>query len=143
VAGAGHPGFVRWLADGDTSYDWDDWIEPVSAAVERGVRMRRLRIVSEPVSDYIRWEHAINYGNIKAGEELRWLPRRHAYDLMVPVADFWMFDHRLLRYHHTSGAGAELGVFEYVTDPRAITPVLSAFEMLWERATPHADYTPA
>ncbi|GAA2626465.1 hypothetical protein GCM10010411_74250 [Actinomadura fulvescens] len=137
------PAFLKWLEDGDTSYEWDDWIEPVGAAVARGVKVRRLRIVSEPVSDYIRWEHAISHGNIQAGEDLRWLPRRLAYDLAVPVADYWMFDHRLVRYHFTSGAGAELGVFEYVTDPRKIIPVVGMFEMMWERAIPHADYSPS
>lgn len=136
------PAFLKWLEDGDTSYDWEDWIEPVSAAVERGVKVRRLRIVSEPVTDYIRWEHAISYGNIRAGEELRWLPRRLAYDLPAPVADFWMFDQRVIRYHYNSGIGAELGVFDYVTDPRRIIPVVGMFEMLWERAIPHADYAP-
>lgn len=137
------PAFLKWLENGDTSYDWDDWIEPLGTAVERGVNIRRLRIVSEPVSDYIRWEHAISYGNIKAGEDLRWLPRHLAYDLPAPVADYWMFDQRVVRYHFTSGAGAELGVFKYENDPRAVIPVVGMFEMLWERAIPHADYTPS
>ncbi|SEG92766.1 hypothetical protein SAMN04489712_13524 [Thermomonospora echinospora] len=61
------PAFLKWKQDGDTSYDWDAWIALVGAAVDRGVRFRWLRIVSEPVSDYIRWEHAISYGNVKGG----------------------------------------------------------------------------
>jgi len=137
------PAFQKWLVDGDTSFEWDDWIEFIGRAVKRGVRMRRLRIVSEPVSDYIRWEHAISYGNIAAGEDLRWLPRHLAYDLPIPIADYWMFDQRLIRYHYTSGAGAEMNKFEYVTDPRKIISAVGMFEMAWERAIPHADYVPS
>lgn len=137
------PAFVRWQQTGDTSYEWDDWIELIGGVIARGVRFRRLRIVSEPVSDYIRWEHAISYGNVEAGEELRWLPRRLAYDLVVPVADYFMFDQRMVRYNFTAGDGRGLDVYEHVTDPRAVIPVVGVFEMLWERAIPHADYAPS
>jgi len=44
-------------------------------------------VVSEPVSDYIRWEHSISEGNVDAGEDVRWLPRSAMFDLMVPGAD--------------------------------------------------------
>lgn len=137
------PAFVKWQHDGDTTYAWDTWIDLVGDAVARGVRFRRLRIVSEPVSDYIRWEHAISYGNLKAGEELRWLPRHLAYDLPHPVADYFMYDQRLIAYNFTAGDGTDTGRMEYVADPRKILPVVGMFEMLWERAIPHPDYTPS
>jgi hypothetical protein len=136
------PAFHKWQQDGDTSYDWDAWIDLVGAAVARGVRFRRLRIVSEPVSDYIRWEHAISHGNIKAGEDLRWLPRHLAFDLPHPVADFFMWDQRLVAYNFTDGHGIDTDRMEYVADPRRVLPVVGMFEMLWERGIPHADYTP-
>lgn len=136
------PAYLKWKADGDTSYDWDAWVALVGTAVDRGVRFRRLRIVSEPVSDYIRWEHAISYGNIEAGEELRWLPRHLAFDLPHPAADFFMWDQRLIAYNFTGGDGIDTGRMEYVADPRSILPVVGMFEMLWERGIPHADYTP-
>ncbi|XVQ12175.1 DUF6879 family protein [Spirillospora sp. CA-255316] len=137
------PAFMKWLEDGDTTYQWDGWIDLVGGAVARGVRFRRLRIVSEPVSDYIRWEHAISYGNLKAGEELRWLPRHLAYDLPHPVADFFMYDQRLIAYNFTAGDGTDTGRMEYVADPRKVLPIVGMFEMLWERGIPHDDYTPS
>ncbi|GAA3194797.1 DUF6879 family protein [Actinocorallia longicatena] len=138
------PAFVKWKEDGDTGYEaWEGWKTLVGGAVGRGVRFRRLRIVSEPVSDYIRWEHAISYGNVEAGEELRWLPRHLAFDLPHPVADFFMYDQRLVAYNFTAGDGTDTGRMEYVTDPRSILPVVGMFEMLWERGIPHADYKPA
>ena len=67
--------------------------------------MRRARIVSEPVSEYIRFEHDVTYTNVAAGEEVRWLPRRLASDIALPGNDFWLFDERLAVFNHFAGAG--------------------------------------
>jgi len=53
-----------------------------------GVVMRRARIVSVPVGEYTRYEHSLTFTNIVAGEEIRWLPRRHASTLALPGNDF-------------------------------------------------------
>ena len=93
------------------------WYDLVREHVARGVRFRRARVVSEPVSDYIRFEYESTAGlNIAAGEEVRWLPRRRASDLCLPGNDFWLFDDRLIRFHHFSGNG------EIVEDELCPTP---------------------
>ncbi|WP_245668035.1 DUF6879 family protein [Actinomadura macra] len=133
-------GFEDWKAGGFGRTDRSRWIGLVKDATARGVRMRRARIVSEPVSDYIRWEHIVTDVNIDAGEEVRWLPRRQTWDLMLPGADFWMFDQRLVRFHFDAGNGNPLEEYEFVSDPRRVAPVVAAFEMVWERAIPHEEY---
>jgi hypothetical protein len=111
--------------------------------VARGVKFRRARVISEPVSDYIRYEHFITDAtNIAGGEDVRWLPRRQASDLCLPGNDFWLFDDRLIRFHHFSGDG-EVVEDELVTDPAVIRMCAAAFEAVWARAIPHADYQPA
>jgi hypothetical protein len=75
------------------------------ATLARGVVMRRARIVSEPVTDYIRWEHAVTPLNLDAGEQVRWLPRRHASDIPLPGNDFWLIDGRLAMFHFFTGDG--------------------------------------
>jgi len=106
----------------------------------RGVRFRRARVVSEPVSAYIRFEHEATAGlNVAAGEEVRWLPRRLASDLLLPGNDFWLFDDRLIRFHHFDGDG-RIVEDELCDDPAVIAQVAIAFESVWERAVPHADY---
>jgi hypothetical protein len=85
--------------------------------VARGVKFRRARIVSEPVTDYIRFEHAITAGvNLAGGEQVRWLPRRRASDLCLPGNDFWPFDGRLVRFGWSRSAPAKSaldGLIEY------------------------------
>lgn len=106
----------------------------------RGVRFRRARVISEPVGDYIRFEHAITEEvNIAAGEDVRWLPRRRASDLCLPGNDFWLFDERLIRFSYFSGDGHILED-EMVSDMAVARMCSAAFEAIWERAIPHADY---
>lgn len=60
------------------------------ATAARGVKLRRARIVSEPVSEYIRFEHDGTPQNIAAGEDVRWLPRARASALSLPGNDCWV-----------------------------------------------------
>lgn len=93
-------------------------------------------------SPFIRFEHFITDAtNIAAGEEVRWLPRRRASDLCLPTNDYWLFDDRLVRFHYFSGVG-EIVEDELVSDPAVIRMCATAFEAVWERAIPHADYRP-
>ena len=137
--------FAQWRADQHartTEAEREsrrDWLDLVRTATRRGVAMRRARIVSEPVSDYIRFEWAGTPLNIEAGEQVRWLPRRQASDLCLPGNDFWAFDERLVRFHHFSGDG-DIVEDEIVTDPAQVRLCLSAFESVWQRAIPHAEY---
>src|SRR5215469_10984030 len=72
-------GFAEWKATGDIgACDWGEHLDRMRAATARGVRIRRVRVVSEPLSEYIRWEHALTQINIEAGEDIRWLPRTEA-----------------------------------------------------------------
>lgn len=138
--------FDNWLRTGERDVDpaseyWAPWVDLISRAVVRGVTVRRARLVSEPVTDYIRFEHAGTTVNIHAGEQVRWLPRRQASDLMLPGNDLWIFDGTTVLFNHFTGDGnwtepglemrTELGVAKQCSD---------AFEAVWERATPHNEY---
>jgi len=118
------------------------WQSIVRTHVARGVAFRRARIVSEPITDYIRYECEIADGNnVAPGEQVRWLPRRQASDLCLPGNDFWLFDDKLVRLHHFTGEG-EILEDELSDDPAVVRLCASAFEAVWERAIPHAEYRP-
>ncbi|MGN9906370.1 DUF6879 family protein [Phytohabitans sp. LJ34] len=139
------PVFQDWRAgiSVDPASRWREWFDLVSSTTARGVQIMRARIISEPISAYIRYEYEITDGlNITAGEQVRWLPRRGASDLALPGNDFWVFDHRLVALNHFGGEGEWLDI-ELSTDPAMVKLCVAAFEAVWERATPHADYHPA
>jgi hypothetical protein len=95
--------------------------------------------VSEPVTDYIRYEHAGTVVNLGAGEDVRWLPRRQASTIALPGNDFWLIDGRLVRWNHFTGDGAS-APGEITDDPDAARLCADAFEAVWSRATPHDEY---
>ena len=132
-----------FLATGAADSDFlDSWCALVRKAVARGVEFRRLRIVSEPLTDYVRWEHALTTANLAAGEHVRWLPRSQCMDLLVVPIDFWIFDSRLVRFGLFSGDGGVVG-HEVREEPGISKLVADSFEHAWARGIPHSDYTPA
>ncbi|MEV5680693.1 DUF6879 family protein [Streptomyces sp. NPDC052179] len=118
---------------------WRPWLDIVADTVGRGVVMRRARIVSEPVSEYIRYEHSGTFTNIAAGEQVRWLPRRETSGIALPGNDFWLFDDQLVQWNHFAGDGSSQGP-EINRDPAAVKLCSEAFERVWDRAVPHDQY---
>jgi hypothetical protein len=135
------PQYREWLAGVPRPVPVSQpWFDLVRQHTARGVRFRRARVVSEPVSDYVRFEHEATAGlNVAAGEEVRWLPRRRASDLCLPGNDFWLFDDRLIRFHHFDGDGRVVED-EMCSAPAVIALCSAAFEAVWERAVPHDGY---
>lgn len=136
--------FVNWLAGKPVTYPANPhWSALVRAHVGRGVSFRRARVVSEPLSDYIRFEYELTATvNIAAGEHVRWLSRRHASDLCLPGNDFWVFDNQLVRFSHFAGNG-EFIEDELCRNATVVKTCTTAFEAVWDRAIPHADFRPA
>jgi hypothetical protein len=121
---------------------WKDWSDLIRETASRGVAVRRLRIISEPITDYIRYEYDVTTDhNVAAGETVRWLPRRNAIGILVPPVDFWVFDESVVVFNHFDGPG------DWVTEERRDDKALAvqcaaAFDAAWEIAIPHEQYTP-
>ncbi|MGR8010378.1 DUF6879 family protein [Streptomyces hypolithicus] len=140
------PEFIAWqngkrLDPADRSSWWRPFLDVVVETTGRGVEMRRARIVSEPVTDYIKYEYDVTFPNAAAGELIRWLPRRKAADIALPGTDLWMFDGSSVLFTYFSGTG-EVVDREWRTEPDVVDLVSTAFATVWERATPHRDYKP-
>lgn len=139
------PSYVAYTERGevDTAF-MDGWSAVVRDAVSRGVEFRRLRIISEPVSDYIRWEYAVTVANVEAGELVRWLSRRTCPAVAVVPFDCWIIDSSIVLVNHFAGDGSwpDPGV-ERRTDPELVELAAGSFDAAWTLAVPHGDYTPA
>lgn len=136
--------FAHWQATGERDTDpaspyWGPWVDLIRRTVARGVVVRRARIVSEPVSAYVRYEHAGTAVNVGAGELVRWLPRRQASTLALPGNDFWLIDGTVVRWNHFTGDGAS-APGEISEDQAAAALCSNAFEAVWSRAVPHDEY---
>lgn len=137
------PGYEAWIArrPHDRSQVDAEWRDLLATLVSHNGDVRRLRIVSEPPTEYVRYEYAITpSANIAAGEQVRWLPRQRASDLALPGNDFWLIDDTLL-FNIAAGDGDWLGVERY-EDPKVIDFCATSFEAAWERGVDHSDYRP-
>ena len=103
--------------------------------------LRRLGIVSEPVTAYIRFEWLDAAKLIEASGVVRWLSRKNARLRCCRGNDYWMFDQRTVVFTHFSGDGHVLG-HEITTDHGIVARYASAFEAAWALAIPHAEFTP-
>jgi hypothetical protein len=121
---------------------WRPWFELMATNLQAGKTLRRLRVVSEPVTDYIGFEWLDAHELSKAGEDVRWLPRRLASTLLLPGNDCWIFDGRTVAFTYFSGDGHVLG-HELTEDFDVVTGCLTAFETAWAIAVPHHDYRPS
>ncbi|MFD7582754.1 DUF6879 family protein [Kitasatospora sp. NPDC059817] len=139
------PEFIAWQQGkrldpaAERSSWWRPFLDVVAETTARGVAMRRARVVSEPVTDYIRYEYDVTFPNVRAGEQVRWLPRRQAADIALPGTDLWLFDGASVLFTYFSGVG-EVVDREWRTEPAVVELVKSTFETVWERAIPHEEY---
>jgi hypothetical protein len=138
--------FADFLATGRRDHDAAEpdrryWTDLIRSLRGKGCTVRRARIVSEPVTDYIRYEWAGTHSIVEAGEDVRWLPRRLASGLALPGNDFWLFDGRTVVFTVFTGDG-DVAERQLTTEPAVVELCRSAFEAVWSVATPHHEYTP-
>ena len=95
--------------------------------------------MSEPLSDYQRWSYSIADPMVKAGEDIRWVPRRLVSSVALPGNDFYLFDDRLAVFLLYAGNGLGTGKISS-SDPADIRLCRSAFEAAWKLSIPHSDY---
>ncbi|MEU6060569.1 DUF6879 family protein [Streptomyces sp. NPDC047097] len=137
--------FADWQAGhrlnpADRASWWRPWLDLVQEVTSNGVVVRRARIISEPASDYIHFEHSGTFTNVVAGEQIRWLPRRRASDLALPGNDFWLFDEQVVQFNIFDGDGRWVHT-DQTDDPAVAKLCASAFEAVWDRAVPHEKYS--
>ena len=140
--GGSSPAFAAWRERRPYDRSGPDaaWHSLVGGVIQRGVIVRRARIISEPASDYIRFEHAVTpAANLAAGEHVRWLARPKASDLALPGNDFWLFDGTFVLFNYFSGDGVSVGI-DLLDEPGVVKLCGMAFEAVWERAVPHGEY---
>jgi len=136
------PWYQAWLAGDQGDFERRlvrPWLDLIRDATARGVEVRRIRVVSEPVTDYIRFEHATTSASLEAGEDIRWLPRHLATGLLLPANDYWALDGKRVRFNYFSGPG-EFIDRRMSDDPAIVKQCCAAFEAAWERAIPHQQY---
>ncbi|MEV0399122.1 DUF6879 family protein [Actinoallomurus sp. NPDC050550] len=137
---------AKWLRGEPDDFAWmTPWLDRIRRTTQVGKTFRRVRVITEPLSDYIRWEHSVTHLNVGAGEDIRWLPRHLVPEWISFPADgndWWLLDDRLVTVGHFDGDMRVLGS-ELVTDPAVVADCIRIRDQLWSLAIPHREYRPA
>jgi hypothetical protein len=95
------------------------WFALVQAATAAGKPIQRVHLISEPLTDYLRYEFAYYQHSTAAGEDVRVLPRARTEGLDLPDRDFWLFDSRLAALMRFDRDGHLHGV-ELTDEPQVV-----------------------
>lgn len=127
----------RFIAGQPHGADTSWWTSLVRDHRKAGHTMSRVRVVTEPLTDYTRFELAVFPDLVAAGDEIRVL----ALDDDTPAFphDYWLFDDRdLWRMHYTDG-GAYQGA-ENIPDPDEVDRHRQWRDDALQRSVPLHDY---
>jgi len=122
-----------------------EWMTLVDAAVRDGRTMQRVHVVTEPITDYIRFEVTWSYAySVAAGEDVRIIPvlDGEPWPLEIPTCDFWLFDDSELFDMHYDAEGTWTGI-EHRGEPAAASVACQVRDAALRRAQPWAEYVSA
>ncbi|MFE7507490.1 DUF6879 family protein [Promicromonospora sp. NPDC057488] len=127
----------RYLADGTTDMAWlEGWLATIRERVAEGKIVRRVRVVSLPLSDYNRfglWTAAFNN---EAGEDIRYLARDDAAGL--PEFDHWLFDsRRAARMSFDDGVAVSSTLID---DPNVLVELNHQRDAAWHRSVARDEF---
>jgi hypothetical protein len=118
--------------------DWfDGWLGMIRSSTAAGRRFTRVRVVSEPLTDYSRFGIYCSGFTNQAGEDIRYLRRADAADL--PDYDYWLFDSRLLVRMRFAEDETFLGG-EVIEDPAEIVQHNYWRDAAWHHALRRDDF---
>lgn len=122
----------------DTSF-MDDWVYLVRSWRADGKKFERVRMVTDPPTEYLTWLVSFTHLNVEAGEDIRWMSEADARMLGAPTHDFYILDDDqlvILEFGETGVVGADV-----TDDATQLEGALRWRKLAWENSTPHAIYT--
>ncbi|MET9487430.1 DUF6879 family protein [Nocardia sp. NPDC006630] len=131
----------HFVAGEPTSYpaDWREWDALVREVTEEGTLIQRLRIVTEPHTDYTRFLLHHTERNVEAGEQVRYLPRHRVDPADYTADDWWLFDDGPLAFSIFSPEGEWAGG-AVTEDPVLLARCAQVRDQLWPLAVPFDVY---
>jgi hypothetical protein len=129
----------RWRDGVPDDYEWmQSWLEDIRVATRAGRRFERVRMLTDPLTEYLEWQIEVTPLNIGAGEDIRVLPERRARELGLPGDDFWLFDDERVARMHFGSAGFDGA--EIITAPDVVARHVAWRELAWTHAVRFDEY---
>lgn len=110
----------------------DDWLAMIRRNTEAGKTYGRVRVLTEPLTDYLRFELSFTHLNVQAGEDVRVMTAAHARELDLPEQDFWLLDNEQVLVMHFGADGFDYA--DVVTDPAKLGRFREIRDLAWKDA---------
>lgn len=114
------------------------WLDDVRRGTAAGRRYSRVRVLTDPLTDYLQFELALTPLNVSAGEDVRILSAARAQELALPRQDFWLFDDEWAAVMHFGDDGFSHA--DVVSDTTELRRFLEIRDLAWKDAVPFGDY---
>lgn len=117
----------------------NDWLANVRDATASRRYFQRVRVLTEPLTAYLRWEMDLAVANADAGEDIRVLDQVEALRLRLPCVDFWLFDDERAAIMHFDEGGfvsATLYSSDDPADAEVVRTCRAVRADAWEHARP-------
>ena len=132
--------FDLFRAGQPDDFAWHEpWLQLVREATTAGRLISRLRVVTVPHGEYTKWGLTVAPLNIKAGEEMRWLPRSMTAGIRLTADDYWLFDDERVVFTIFE-PGGKFGGGAQTVDPVIVDHCREVHERLWKLGIPHPTY---
>ena len=134
---ADDPHYRRWLDTGRVEMNdtWRAWLDRIQRDTAAGITWRRVHIITEPLTDYLRFELGVQYvANAKAGEQIRIINAPD--EARAGWRDFFVVNGGRVAVS-TYGT---TGKFQYADAPRDATDWAQWGRALWDAGVPFAQW---
>jgi hypothetical protein len=121
----------------------DNWLSTIRRLRAEGKTFHRVRMLTEPRTEYLQWMLSFTHLNVEAGEDIRWIQESQARKLGMPSHDFYLFDDErvaMMHFDENGVRGAEVS-----DDPEVLATHRRWRDLVWPIATPHnqTEYSPS
>lgn len=127
---------VRKFLAGDRDLSWfEPWKQRVRDWCADGRRMARVRMLTDPLTVYLRYQLFLTIAAVEAGEEILFIDEARAAALGAPKDDYWIFDDTRVVTMLFDDDGVSSATL--ITDPEAVRPYLDWRDTVTPIAFPH------
>ncbi len=115
------------------------WLDQVRQNVAQGRTYQRVRVVAEPLTEYVRYALRGTRQTVESGEDIRYLFRSRADKLELPDHDFWLFDESRLVLMPFTADDRPLGGL-VVTEPGVVAQHAAWLDLAVTHSAAYADF---
>jgi len=83
----------------------DGWLAQIRQLRAADRTFERVRMLTDPPTEYLSWMIGITHLNVEAGEDIRWIDEQEARELGAPRYDFYILDDRVVARLHFATIG--------------------------------------